>query len=231
MREIALLALAVAAGACTNPSRPAEADPAKVQQLAQTMLRNVPVPAGARDCKFEEVLGGATLTRRTLLELAHEPIGTKAEVAAWINPPELDSPAARLILDGKDEVQRRRAAAELLAAPFYLVYHIDLVDAPIALGVKDFKRPTVGARAIRYDKTGHPACILVFTWGQDPAKYEWSVKKTDRPLVDPAVQKAMQDDLAAQMLKRIAGLAAPPPPSNLPADTRYERQHPERETP
>ena len=63
--------------------------------------------------------GGATMTWRTLLVLAGAPIAKDPEHAEWINPPELDAPAARTLVDPKaDPTAARQAAAALLAAPF-----------------------------------------------------------------------------------------------------------------
>lgn len=227
MRErstLVALALACAGGCSSKPAaKLPEADPARVATLATTMLRNVPVPAGAPECKFDQLLGGATLTRRTLIELAEQEMIKRPEVAEWVNPTEVDSPAARTIIESKDVTLRRQAAAQLLSAPFYLVYHVDLVDTPIPLGVKDFKRGNVGARALRYDTSGNVSCVMVFFWGNDPAKTEWAMKKSDKALIDPEVQKEMQQDLRRQMLKRVAALAAPAPKTNLPADDRHDR--------
>ncbi len=83
----------------------------------------------------------------------------------------------------------------------------------------------MGARALRFNKTGKLDCEYVFFWSNDPDKKEWAVKKTNLPTVDPAVMEAMQKDLRVQMLRRVAALAAPPPPrpAGMPADDRYER--------
>jgi len=223
VRELAAGALALAA--CGKTAAGPEADPAKVTALANKIVANVPVPGAARDCAYDDLMGGATLTFRTALELAGAPIDDKKpELAEWVNPSELDSPAARDLL-GADDKLKRRAAAELLSAPFYLVYHVDLVDQPIPLGLKDFKRGHVGARALRYDPQGKLVCTYVFYWSQDPKKQEWAIKKSDEAMIDPAVAKEMQQDLRAQMLIRVAALAAPPPPRdpNVPPDDRSDR--------
>lgn len=218
---IALIALT----ACGKKERKLpEADPAKITTLAKRMVKNVPVPAGAPVCKFEQLMGGATLTKKTLYQLAETTPDKRPDVADYVNPTELDAPAARQILDNPaDEKLRRQGAAELLRAPFYLVYHVDLVDTPLALGVKDFKKSTVGARALRYDKTGKIECLYVFFWTNDPEMQKWAVQQTNRPLVDPAVAQKLQEDLRKQMLTRVAALAAPAPVVTGPADDRSER--------
>jgi hypothetical protein len=221
--ELALALVAAAACSGSSKPKPPEADPAKVTALASKMLQGVPNPAGVRGCEYTEMLGGATLTRRTLNQLAHRPLGPEPELAEYVNPTELDSPAARTLIDSRDTTTVRQAAAELLAAPSYLVYHVDLVDSPLPLGVKDFKRPTVGARAIRYDRTGTPQCVLVFFWSQSREKHAWAVKLSDKPTLDPAVVKAMQVDLTAELLKRIGSLAVAPAPVVGPADDRMDR--------
>jgi hypothetical protein len=129
-----------------------------------------------------------------------------------VNPHELDSPAARTLIDDKaTDKQKRQAAAELLSAPFFLVYHVDLVNAPMALEVKELKRGTVGARAVRFDKTGTAQCVRVFYFQNDKELNEEMIKKSNQALIDPAVAKALRDDLRVQMLKRIPALTLPQP--------------------
>ncbi len=222
-RDVAIIVALSLLTACSGKRKQAEADPQQVTALATTMLQRVPLPAGVRGCEFSEVIGGATLTHRTLIQLAHQALPTTPELAEYVNPTDLDSPAARTLIESTDTAVQRHAAAELLAAPSYLVYHVDLVDSPLPLGVKDFKRPTVGARAIRYDKTGTPLCILVFFWGNSKAKHQWAMKVSDKPTLDPTVVKEMQVDLTAEMLKRIAALAVAPPKETGPADDRTDR--------
>jgi hypothetical protein len=218
------LAVVLLAACGKKPAKLPEADPAKITKLAKRMYGNIPVPEFARKCKYDELMGGASMTKKTLVQLAEVELEKKPEVADFVNPTELDSPAARQILDNPaDEKLRRQAAAELLLAPFYLIYYIDLVDTPLALGVKDFKKGNVGARALRYDKNGKIECTYVFFWNNDPNKQAWAVAQTTRPLVDPAVVKELQIDLRAQMLARVAALAAPPPAVVGPADDRSER--------
>lgn len=207
-RSLALLSVLTVA--CSNKSKLPEADPAQVTALFAKMVKNLPAPAAAPECKYEQLLGGATFTRRTMIELAKQPVEKAFQNEEYVNPAELDSPAARVLLESADETGKRQAAAELLAAPFYLVYYVDLVDVPIPIGVKDLKYGYVGARALRYDKTGRVACIMAFVWTNSPAKQKWAIEVSDKPRIDPAVQKEMQKDLRAQMLVRIAGLARPP---------------------
>src|ERR1700733_11423460 len=147
MRSVAIAACAVVACHSTP-----EADPGKVVALAKEMIAHVPAPAGVRNCKPDELVG-TSLTQLTLLKIAKATINTDTIHAEWINPPQLDAPAARVLADpNSDPTAARQAAAELLAAPFYVVYRVDSVNAPIAVEVKDPKIGTVGARAIRYDK-------------------------------------------------------------------------------
>lgn len=200
-----------------------EADPAAVKKLAAWMLKSVPVPAAVRDCKDEEMVGGATMTKVTLAALAGQPLDKRPEHEEYVNPPELDSPAARQLIESQDPALQRQAAGELMLAPFFVVYNIDLVDTPLPMGIKDFKRGHVGARALRYDQKGNIQCQNVFLWTNHPDKQAWAIKMTDKPLVDPAVKLEMQKDLRAQMLVRVAGLGAPPPKTVGPADDRHDR--------
>jgi hypothetical protein len=220
---LVLVALSAACGKKQDRKLP-EADPERITKLAKRMYTNIPVPSFARDCKYEELMGGATLTKKTLAQLAGMEPEKKPDFADFVNPTELDSPAARQILDNPaDEKLRRQGAAELLLAPFFLIYYVDLVDTPLALGIKDFKKGYVGARALRYDKTGKIECTYVFFWNNDPNKQKWAIQQTTRPEVDPAVVKELQVDLRAQMLARVAALAAPPPKVEGPVDDRSER--------
>jgi hypothetical protein len=190
------LVLACAIAACG--SKPPEADPEAIAQLARVMIRNTPAPAGLRSCAPSELVG-VPMTHLTLARLAHQPLADYPYNAEWANPPELDAPAARAIADAHaDATASRRAAAELLAAQSYIVYRLDYLDAPIALGMKSPKRGALGGRAIRYDRDGRPSCLIVFGIRNDEARSDWAIAHSDRALIDPAVAQAMRDDLAAQ---------------------------------
>ena len=208
MRRSAILGLTLLAVGCKQHP---EADPAKATALATKMIKDVPVP-GYTDCTGEQVIGGATMTYPTAMKIAGKQVGPEHEMADWINPVELDSPAARTLADAAaGDTAKRRATAELLAAPFYLVYVVDHVNAPIALGIKELKLGSASGRALRYTKNGTLQCVRVFVWANDEAKNQWAMDASDKALIDPAVAQAMKDDLRAQMLKRVAALGAPPP--------------------
>jgi uncharacterized membrane protein YbaN (DUF454 family)/predicted small lipoprotein YifL len=206
------LALLAALVACGSKGKAPEADPAKVTAIAKQMVKTFPGP-GAKECDGKDVVGGATMTATTFFALAGTTYDkAKPEYQEYVNPHELDSPAARTLLDAKaSEQQKRQAAAELLAAPFYLVYHVDLVNAPMALAVKELKRGTVGARAVRFDKTGMPQCVRVFYFQNDKALNEAMIAKSNQAVIDPAVAQALRDDLRVQMLKRVPALTLPQP--------------------
>jgi len=197
--------LVVLAAACGG-SAPPEADPAKVADFATTMIRNLPNVGGVRMCEEAELPGGFRMTDLTTRKLtAKLRIPGDTEHADWINPPELDSPAARVLLDPAGDVHERgRAAAEFFAASFYLVYHIDNVNAAMALGMNDPKIGTITVRAIRYDKAGRPVCVRVFAFQNDKATMDRAVAKASEGghvMVDPAIAKGLQDDLRAQYLQ------------------------------
>lgn len=203
------LLVIAAAAACSTSHKP-EADPARVRTLLKTMDKNTPAPGGAPTCKPEQLIGGATLTQVTLLKIAGEPANPGPEREDWINPGELDSPAARELLDANtDETVQRQAAYELLSAPFFLVYRIELVDAPMALGVKDLKRGTVGMRVLRYTRTGEIECLRVLTFQNSEEKSDWAILKSNLPTIDPKIAQALRDDLKAQFLKRVPALGRP----------------------
>jgi hypothetical protein len=107
----------------------------------------------------------------------------------------------RTLIAGGELSARREAAGALLAAPGWLVYRIDMVNAPIALAVKELKIGTVGARAIRYDRAGQPVCVKLFYFQNDKAKNDWAIAKSNKAYIEPEVAKAMRDDLVDQLLK------------------------------
>ncbi len=199
-RSLALLVVAVACGK-SAPTKP-EADPGDVKKLAAQMARNVPTPAAARDCTPDDLRGGAAMTFRTLMQLGDQKLSEQPEEAAWINPGELDAPAARTLASGSaSKTAARQAAAELLAAPHWVAYKVDLVNAPMALGVKELKIGTIHTRVIRYEKNGVPGCVSVFNFQNDRAVSDKAIEMSDKPTIDPAVAKVLREDLVAQYLK------------------------------
>ena len=197
------VAAAAALAACGKkaPAKP-EADPAQITTIAAKLVEHSPVPAAVRECKPEELAAPITMTFRTLRELAGQTPGKETEQAAWINPPDLDTPAARALLEAPDKVAKREAAATLLAAPAWIVYRVDLVNAPMALGVKELKTGTISMRIIRYDRaTTLPTCVTVFDFQNTRAKTDWAISVSNKAYIDAAVAKVLQDDLAEQYLK------------------------------
>jgi hypothetical protein len=203
--------VAVAACGSKAPPKP-EGDPAQVKTLAATMIDNSPVPAALDRCKDADLAAPITITFRTLRRLAGQPIDTP-ELADWINPPALDASAAQTILDEKaDALATRQAAGELLAAKSWMVYRVDLVNAPMALGVKELKTGFVNARAIRYDRaTGRPTCVTVFNFSNTRDKTDWAISVSNRPYVEPAVAKILREDLGEQYAKALPRPPAAPP--------------------
>lgn len=206
------LALAVALTACgSKPAAPPkpEADPGKVTAIAKTLLGNTPAPLAVRECTPADFAGTAALTERTVLLLAKETPSAEATRAEWTNPPELDHPAARVLVDAKaDATAQRQAAAELLGVKGYVVYRVDMVNAPIALEVKELKRGALGMRAIGYDHKGTAICVSVFIVQNDKAKSEWAMDHSDRAKIDPAVAKAMRDDLRDRLLEKARAMGS-----------------------
>jgi hypothetical protein len=203
-------AVALAGAGCGKKAP--EGNPAAFTALASTMVKNAPLPGGVPECPGEGVLGGATMTVTTLLKIAKQPIEDLPERKDYVNPPELDVPAARILADEKaSETDRRRAAAELATAPFFLVYLIDHVDVPMALGVKELKRGFAAGRAIKYDKQGNAQCVRVFLWQNDKKVSDEAIAKSNKAVIAPDIAQRLRDDLKAELLKRIAALGAPPP--------------------
>ncbi len=196
------LALALGlVGACTKKAP--EADPEKVRALADRLLRITPPLAGVRACAEADYENPA-LSLVTAVELAKETMPDRPEFERWINPPEIDSPAFRTLLDSNDETARRRAAYQLLHAKGYILYRVDMVNVPLALEVKELKRGAVGVRAVGFDKQDNVICVRNFTVQNDNDKAEWAMKITTRPIVDPMVAKALRDDLTVQIKERIS---------------------------
>lgn len=198
--------------ACGKGASKPEADPAKVEALAKVMLQNTPAPAGAPTCTQEHLGKGATLTATTLVRLAKEPVSDRPERELWVNPPDLDAPAARTLLDpAASDTARRQAAAEFLAAEGYVVFRPDMVNVPMALGVKELKRGALGMRAVAYDKAGAATCVLVFTVQNDRKLSEWAMMKSDRAHIDPEIAQKLREDLTEQLKAKVATLRSPPP--------------------
>jgi hypothetical protein len=216
-RRSFVVALALAAcGKSSGPPKP-EADPAQVHQLAAKMLREVPTPAATRECTDKDFDGGVHMTWRTLKEIGRDKIPARPEDESWINPHALDAPAARTLAQPEaDKKLARQAAAELLAAPFWVVYKVDYVNAPMALGVKELKQGTVGTRIIRYEKSGLPGCVLVWFFQNDQKISDDAIAVSDKAEIDPAVAKILRDDLVQQYVTKaprgsnVAPTTAPP---------------------
>lgn len=201
--------LCVAAAACSTSHKP-EADPARVATLMKTVDRNAPGPGDVPDCAPDQMIGGATLTQVTMLKLAGLPPNPGFEREDWINPPELDSPAARELIDPNlDDTTKRQAAYELLSAPFFLVYRIDLVDAPMAVGIKDLRRGVIGMRALRFDRQGKAECVKILSFQSSLDKSDWAIVKSNLAVIDPRVAKALRDDLHDLLLKHVAAFGRP----------------------
>jgi hypothetical protein len=198
-RSLLLSCVLVAAGASCGkkPAPKPTADPAKVRAFAAQMIKNTPAIAAVPVCTDSDFSGASTMTSRSLELLAQQPVPKDPEHAEWIHPPALDSPAVQAFL----AAPTGELAAELLAVPKWMIYRVEMVNAPIALGQKELKIGTVGTRVIVYDKAGLPTCARVFNFQNDKAKSDWAIKNADHIVVPPEVAKAMRDDLAEQFVK------------------------------
>lgn len=211
-----LLALGAFAGhiACGKSAPPPpEADPAKVTTLAKQLIANMPHMMAVRECKPADYAGTLPMTYRSLTLLSGDTPSREAFDADWVNPTELDAPQIRVLLDSKDTTLKRRAAVPVLDAKGgYLVYKVDVVNAPMALGIKELKIGTVLTRIIRFEHDTTATCVGSLDFQNDRAKSDWAIQVSDKPGIDPAVVKALQDDLAAQYVKNAPRPAAVPPP-------------------
>jgi len=203
-----LVGALVALAACGGKSKP-EADPAKVQALATQMANNPPPLAGMRACQAED-FRLPSMTQPTLLKLAQQEVPANPERLPWMNPPEVDAPYARVLIDSTDEKLRRQAAAEFLAAKGYMVWRVDMLDVPLALEIKELKRGAVGIRAIGYDKAGNASCVQQFTVQNDKAVSESAMQRSDKARVDPKIAQELRDDLKVQLLAKIEQFRAGP---------------------
>src|SRR4051812_14829626 len=147
LRSVLVLA---ALCACGKGSGGKGGDPAAVTALAKRMIENTPAPASLPACTAAQ-LGGLQMTARTLIQLAHHQIEDKPERADWITPADLDDPAARTLADSTDDGAKRAAAGTLLAAPSFVIIRPEMVNVPLAIGVKELKRGAVGMRLLGYD--------------------------------------------------------------------------------
>jgi hypothetical protein len=90
----------------------------------------------------------------------------------------------------------------MLAAPFFVVYRVDLVASPFALGVKEPRTGFVYTRAIRYSTAGRAECAFVMAIHDKPQVTDEAIDKAGRVAagVPADVIKMMQDDLRAQYI-------------------------------
>ncbi|HEY5923809.1 MAG TPA: hypothetical protein VIV11_19140 [Kofleriaceae bacterium] len=211
LRDLLVLAAALTACGKSGPAKP-EADPAAVTKLTDQFATNVPAPAGVRDCEPHDLDGGMTMTFRSVQLLAYSKVPDRPEDDEWTNPKDLDAPAVRALLDAKDTKAKRQAAAEFLAAPFYVVYRVDYANAPMALGIKELKISTLSTRIFRYEKTGLPTCLIVFHVQNDQKISDDAIAVSDKPVIDPAVARILREDLAKQFVAK-APRGKPPVPA------------------
>lgn len=213
-RNLALAFAVLAAAGCGSRTKKApEADPAVAKDLATRLLKAMPSPSQTRECTDADYQNVPSITYRSLLQLAAWPApDTEATLKPWINPPDLDGPGVATLLDAKaDEPAKRRAAAEFArSGKAVLVYRVDMVNAPIALAVKHPIRGTVHTRTIRFDN-GLPTCVAMVSFQNDKEKADWAIAMSTQSMIDPAVAKAMQDDLTEQYVKVAPGHVAAAP--------------------
>ena len=194
----------IALGACSKPAP--QADPATLEaKLKLLVSKEPPLGTSLRRCEEKDYENPA-ITVPTARAIARLPIPDVPEMASWINPPEIDAPAYRVVLESKDEKARRRATWQLLNANGYILYRVDLVNVPMALNLKELKRGAVGARAIGYDRNLNIACVRDFLFQNDKALSEESMRVSTKPVVDPEVIRKLRDDLGVQMKDKIRQL-------------------------
>lgn len=211
-RNVALVVAALAAAGCggSKAKKAPEADPAVAKDLATRLLKAMPSPSQTRECTDKDFAGVPTVTYRSLLLLAGWPVSeAESTLKPWINPPELDNPSVAPLLDASADAtaKRRAAGAFAKASKSVLVYRVDMVNAPLALAVKQLTRGTVHTRTIRFDN-GVPTCVAMLSFQNDKLKTDWAIAMTTKAYVEQDVAKAMQDDLTEQWIKVAPGHAA-----------------------
>jgi hypothetical protein len=205
--------------ACGNKSaKVPEADPAQAAALATKMNANMPAPSATRLCTDADFFDAVPITYRSIRILAGQPVPEASDfrsqpsLAEWTNSPMLEAPALRPLIDGKAaEPAKRRAAAAFLNAKGLAVYIADVVNAPIALQVKHLATGTIHARVIRFE-AGQPVCVQQIEFQNDKVKSDWAIARSDKPLIDPEVAKAMRDDLVDQYVKHAPTTTRAPAP-------------------
>ncbi len=194
-------------------SKGPDADPKKVEALAASMLKNIPFPAAVKECADADFTGTYPLTERTVVKMSKQPVPPEPEYADWVNPTDADFPSVfQLADDTATESSKRKAAGELLAATAFVMFHVDIVDIPIAVGSKELKRGYAGFRAIRYDHSGKATCVRVFVVKNSKKVAEWAQDQVEKSaLVDPKVQNAVREDFRVQYKATLASLGLPRP--------------------
>lgn len=220
-RELATLALVVSplvVGLAACGSKGPDGDPKKLSETVDKMLRNIPLPAQLPECKPADLADNLPLTERTAIKIAATlQMPPEAEYSEWTNPSELDYPNAFQLADpNAPESEKRKAAGEIMTSKGVVLYHVDLVDIPIAVEVKELKRGYAGYRAIRYDMKAKPTCVVVFAVKNSKKISEWAMDQVEKAaIVDPAVARAVQDDFRTQLKATVASLGLPRP-ANMP---------------
>ena len=218
LRDLALLLVVAACGGGGGKQEPAkpEFDPAKVLPYAKAIYANAPSMGSARPCTDADFQGGGmAMTQNSLRTLVGVPPDKEAYHLTWINPPEVEDPVVRLLVAppaGTDPHLIRQAAWQFVKAPFYIVYRVDNVNAPMALGIKELIRGTVEVRIFRQERDGTATCSRTVYFQNDKAKSDAAIDASDKTNLDPAVVKAMQDDLHEQFLKKIPVVPLAPAP-------------------
>jgi hypothetical protein len=208
---LAPIALALLALACGKRPAAPQADPAEAKARAERIYRGAPNTGSVPACTDADITG-LMITQTSLMGLAGRPLDGDPEHAPWINPPGLDDASVRTLLDpAAAPAAKREAAAAFLAAPGYLVYRIDNLDAPLAIGVKEHKVGTVGGRVLRHDGNGRATCFRVFNIQNTKDKITWAIQQSTTAVVAPEIVSAMQADLAAQYQALVPRPGAPAP--------------------
>jgi len=177
------------------------------------MIANSPVPAAVPACSAQDLSGAVKMTFRTLQLIAGRTANrTSTETLDWANPTALDSAAAQSLLSPNGGVEHmRQAAGELLRAPSWIVYRVDLVNAPMALGIKELKTGTMTGRVIRYDRgSARPTCVTQWGVQNSPEKTDWAISVSTKSYIDPAVALVLREDLVAQYLSHVSSSAPTP---------------------
>ena len=98
--------------------------------------------------------------------------------------------------------------------PIAVSYGLTESGRALLPAMRELIRGTVEVRVLRHERDGKATCSKLVYFQNDKAKSDAAIAASDKTALDPAVIKAMQDDLRDQYLKHVPVVhpVAPTPP-------------------